>query len=609
MGLIQSAIETYENSKDYIGKYESGKTPLEPLGYITTAADIEIMIDLNGKFISAKKLDKEKILIPITDASVSRSGKAINDNIHPHMLCDQLSYLGFDNEKCKIYINQLREWKNSEYSSPILSAVYQYILSGNIKEDITKICELEGNNKDSNKVTKIDEKWLVRWIVVIDGVPNKCWESKELIENYSKYYKSKINYKNNLCMITGEVTKVIDNNKHRKGIISNNGNAKLLSANDTSYFTYRGRFKNDEEAVTVSAIDISKASNALKWLAENQAVNYRFGNLTFLCWKPQGIKVSASPFDSLLGTKEIIKPSDYKNDLYKVLMGYQTNTTLSNVVIVCFGAATTGRLSINYYNELFEFEYYKKLEKWDEDCCWWQYKSNKYIVNSPDLKSIAKYAFGTYRKDSGGKNPFELKDEILGRRIQELLHCRIDNAKIPVIYVKALLNQIGKLFLYEKDNFTKWNLLFVTCSVIKKYYLDRGKGEFEMDKIEVKKNDISYHYGRLLAVLEKIERDTYSDEGKRTPNAIRVQSQFIQHPLKTFSKIQEQLNRAYVQKLSISSQKFYSKLISDIISDLAACDRYDELKDKPLKESYIIGYYLENKELYTKKNDNKEEEK
>ncbi len=601
MGLIQNAIETYENCKDYIGKYEPGQTPLEPLGHITSTAEIEIVLDKNGNFVNAIELDKskkEKIIIPITDASVSRSGKAIGDNIHPHMLCDQLSYLGFDEEKCNVYIKQLNEWKNSEYSNQFLYSVYQYVSSKNIKEDLINAFKEE---------TKIDEKWMVRWVVIMDGVPVKCWEDKVLIDNYSKYYQSKISYKSNLCMLTGKETTVIDNNKHRKGIIpSCGGNAKLLSANDTTYFTYRGRFKTDEEAVTVSAIDIAKGNNALKWLAENQAVNFRIGNLTFLCWKSQGIKVATSPFDALLGTKEIIKPSDYKNDLYKILMGYKAADKFPNVIIACFGAATPGRLSVNYYNEFPESDYYKRLEKWDEDCCWWYYKSSKYIVSSPDLSSIAKFAFGTYRNDNESKweNPFELKDELLGKRVQELLHCRIDNAKLPLVYVKALVNQVGKLFLYKEDENTKRKLLFITCAIIKKYYLDTKKGEFNMEKIETEKNDVSYHYGRLLAILEKVERDTYNGEGKREPNAIRLQSQFIQHPLKTFTKIQEQLNRAYIPKLSKASQTFYAKRVSDVVSDLVACDKYSELKDKPLKETYIIGYYLENKELYTKKNEN-----
>ena len=41
--------------------------------------------------------------------------------------------------------------------------------------------------------------------------------------------------------------------------------------------------------------------------------------------------------------------------------------------------------------------------------------------------------------------------------------------------------------------------------------------------LEPEKQDRSYQYGRLLAVLEKAERDTYSSDETREPNAIRMQ--------------------------------------------------------------------------------------
>lgn len=43
--------------------------------------------------------------------------------------------------------------------------------------------------------------------------------------------------------------------------------------------------------------------------------------------------------------------------------------------------------------------------------------------------------------------------------------------------------------------------------------------------LDKEKKDRSYQFGRLLAVMEKVERDTYTDEG-REPNAIRMQSVF-----------------------------------------------------------------------------------
>lgn len=49
----------------------------------------------------------------------------------------------------------------------------------------------------------------------------------------------------------------------------------------------------------------------------------------------------------------------------------------------------------------------------------------------------------------------------------------------------------------------------------------------ELDKSRA---DRSYQYGRLLAVLEKVERDTYDKDESREPNAIRLQTMFRRRP-------------------------------------------------------------------------------
>lgn len=88
-------------------------------------------------------------------------------------------------------------------------------------------------------------------------------------------------------MLTGNYTKPA--NQHMKGVFSYKGNAKLISSNDTSNFTYRGRFCTADEAMTVSYEASQKAHNALKWLITNQSVI--IGNRSFLCWSPEGVKV------------------------------------------------------------------------------------------------------------------------------------------------------------------------------------------------------------------------------------------------------------------------------------------------------------------------------
>ena len=128
------------------------------------------------------------------------------------------------------------------------------------------------------------------------------------------------------------------------------------------------------------------------------------------------------------------------------------------------------------------------------------------------------------------------------------------------------------------------------------------------------KNDISFQFGRLLAVLEKVERDTYDSDETREPNAIRLQSIYCRRPMQTFRQIHEHLNQAYFPKLKPWLREYYRAMIADIIANISSpseIDRGDKNKlNASLNEMYLIGYYLQRKELYTKKEkseENKEE--
>lgn len=125
--------------------------------------------------------------------------------------------------------------------------------------------------------------------------------------------------------------------------------------------------------------------------------------------------------------------------------------------------------------------------------------------------------------------------------------------------------------------------------------------------LEPNKRDISYQYGRLLAVLEKIERDTYDDGETREPNAIRMQSVFAQRPLYAAKIIWEQLKKAYYPRLKPNSRGFYEKLLGEIAVQLSEFP--EQALNRALGDTYLLGYYLQRNELFTskKKQDETEE--
>ena len=398
-------------------------------------------------------------------------------------------------------------------------------------------------------------------------------------------------------MISGEFAAPAVNNP--KNIISTSANAKLISSNDTSGFTYLGRFTNASQALGISSEASQKAHNALRWLAAEQGVSAVFGGRTFICWNPAGKKTPpvAGPFSWF--QQPLLKPSDYREQLQHTLNGYKSELPdNADVVIASFDAATSGRLSLTYYNELMGSDFLQRLHDWDLHCCW---LSINFGIQSPALWQIVNCAFGAQLSEKG-KEIFKTDDRIMRQQIQRLISCRIDQGHMPADILKAITQRCSRLQIYESN--LREMLLSTACAVIRKYRYDIYEEECEMT-LDANRPDRSYQFGRLLAVLEKIERDTYDSEEGREPCAIRQQSVFCQRPLYAAKNIEAQLERAYFPRLKPGARIYYKNLLGQIMAQINEFP--PEQWNKALSETYLMGYYLQRNELYKAKNKNEEE--
>ena len=596
MGLMQKAVETYDCHAALAGVPDAMRETLTPISHIVQNAQIEVTIDANGNFISAAAVvkdkkserDETKTIIPATYKS---SIRAKSPCAHP--LSDKLSYLiPSSTERHDLYLKQLSDWANSEYSHPKVMAVLKYIESESLLDD------LERNGlvtKDSNG--ELDARYdddFVRWRVTGDGAVAPCWEDKSLIEAFIAYSEMLRDGSDSaLCMITGEVLPIIE--KHPKGVVSASYGAKLISANDSSNFTYRGRFAEPSQAATISYVASQKAHNALRWVVANQGVI--IGGRTFVCWNPKGKDVP-NAMHSLLSVKDsqekAATPSDYKKQLADAVNGWKLNLPDNeDVIIASFDAATTGRLSVTYYNELRASDFIDRLAHWQQTCCW---ENNQFGYQSPSVRQIAQCAFGVERTEW-----LDVDDRILKEQVQRLLHCVIDKAPMPSDIVQALMHRASMPLAY--NNINRRKILFTACAAIYAYRTQAKKEEWTMS-LDKEKKDRSYQFGRLLAVMEKVERDTYTDES-REPNAIRMQSVFCEKPFHTTNIISGRLE-PYFNKLSPSSRAYYRSLIGKIMEELSNYD--DAQLNRPLGDTYLMGYYLQRNELYTSKSNETKEE-
>lgn len=587
MGLMQKAIETYDKMSHLVGKEIEGKETLASIGHIITRATIMITIDSDGNFVSAAAVDK-KIPIPVTEKSSGRTSKPV-----AHCLCDQICYVchsDSDDSENRLYIAQLEEWANSEFTHPKVEAVLKYVKGGTVNQDLLA----SGLLKTDDGIKIKNYKDLICWSVLGLDSPGYVWTDEELQTLYSKFYLSKISEREkSLCMISGEET--VCTQQNLRGIFSLNGSAKIISVNQETEFTYKGRFADDRETFEIGYEQSQKGHNALKWVIANQGVT--IGKRVFVCWNPDGIKVPQIHLPFLTSESKPAEPTDYKRQLFEALqLCKSTLKPDKDVIVAAFDAATKGRLSIAYYSEFKSEDFVERLAYWDETCCW----INRFGVSSPYLHSIVKFAFGTQRGDNENAR-IEIDDRIEKQLMQRLIFCRLEKQIFPKDIMCALFNKSSNLQIYTKSN--RSNLLFIACAVIRKYHHDKFKEEWEMS-LEKDRNDRSYQFGRLLAVLEKIESDVLKERNEdRETGALRLQSVFVRRPGYAAKIIMDGLKTAYYPRLSAGRRAYYEAMIGEIFEKLSPF--FDDDYNKPLTETYLLGYYLQKNEMYKKK-ENKE---
>ncbi len=596
MGLFQKAVETYDHMASLVGvESEERSAVLAPIGFITTGVQVVITVTEEGEFISAELADskgkthksEKKIIIPVTENSAGRTSSA---NTTPHPLCDKMLYMTPQNkESYDAYLQQLRDWCNSAFSCQKIKAILVYVEKGSIQRDVP-----DGVKKED----------FVAWRVRSSDCsePEEVWKSPSVITAYEGYCQSKAEAspKKELCYVSGEFTTPAK--QHLKGVVASFGSAKLISANDNNNFTYRGRFRTDAEALTVGFLSSQKAHNALKWVVANYGVSFGNGGKWMICWNPKG-KKNPDPLASLfqnLETDEKPTPTNYRDILAKVVLGYkQAWEPDDETVTAVFDAATPGRLSVCYYSEMQAYDFSERLRFWDETTAWLYPDLG---VTSPTLRDISDAAYGVPRTAKGAQG-IETDKNVFSGAMQRLLLCRLERSPFPADMMRCAVQKCSSLQLYEEQNRRKQ--LFTTCAIIRKYWHDRYKEEWNM-ALEPEKENRSYQFGRLLAVLEKAERDAFDEGEKREPNAMRMQALFVKRPMYAATIIIEQLKNAYYPRLTVGSRNYYEKLIGDIMCVLSTCA--DSERDKPLGEEYLMGYYLQKNALYAKRGSKEEEQ-
>lgn len=646
MSWMAKLYETYEAAMQLD---LDGDASLLPVSHTIQNAHINIVIDGEGNFLRAEVLEKTPVIIPATEASAGRSGT----KPPPHPLMDKLQYVAkdypiFGGKKWfdfDSYQQLLGEWCASEQSHPKAKTVYRYITKGQVIADLVEagILHVDINNRlldqwegedETPRIFKVLPKTrkltdqgsaLVAWSVEVPGETEaKTWMDESLQQSWIDYEASQGN-REGLCFIAGDRQPLASS--HPAKLRHSGDSAKLISANDLSGFTFRGRFtdskknleKYGNQAASVGFLTTQKAHNALRWLIARQG--YRNGDQSYVSWAVSGRQIpkpTESSWD-LLGNeleledessrgKEEAKPdysrnvgAAFANQLNRYMAGYRAKLNpTEDIVVMGLDSATPGRMSVIYYRELMASEFLDRLTRWHSEFAWHQRhkrelptggrKKPKSItiwpIASPAPRNIAETAYGA-----------TLTDELKKRVAERIMPCIIDALPFPRDLLDNSVRRVTNRAGYKSDEFWRWEQdLGVACALYRGYFVRHPnpnmRKEYSMS-LEENNHSRDYLYGRLLAIAERIEEVALSVGGEnRTTTAARLMQRFADRPYSTWRTIELALN-PYMQRLQASRTGFLVNRKKELDSVLAAFDRDEFTSDKPLTGEFLLAYHCQ----------------
>lgn len=309
MSWEEDLVELYDKNADHVGEvmYRAyGKTQvpyvLIPPFHTTVTAQINVILDETGNFLDASAVAEEDkmTIIPVTEKSGSRTaGK------EPHPLCDNLKYLAGDydqyvpdkkgalKEFYTLYIEALEKWHSSFYTHPKVDAVYKYLKKGTLMRDLIekKVLKYDENGLLSDKIKIQNVSQLTAFVrftirsplslnASMDETPQECWKDPSLWDCFIQYYREQEGEKS-LDYLTGHME--APSYLHSKKIRNEGDGAKLISSNDESTYTFRGRFLTKEQAFAIGGETSHKMHNALKWIIRRQGES--FDSLMMVTWE------------------------------------------------------------------------------------------------------------------------------------------------------------------------------------------------------------------------------------------------------------------------------------------------------------------------------------
>jgi CRISPR-associated protein, csd1 family len=686
MSWMQKLYRTYE----YVQEQGLDDEDLALPFHMSKAVHLKVILNDKAEFVGAERFDgKKQVPIQVTEKSSKRAGSAIA----PYALHDGLQYIaktagnyltieylskvaekdngkkwkeflaGTDEDKQKFadrekakykdcfefYEKQLSGW-NEFGNLKEIKFVLQYIQKGSLIEDLLEkqIFSFKDNILSAGK----DDPFslTIVWAVEISNdLHSDLWNKSCIQSRWIEYQESLIQKgrHKSLCCITGDL------DYPTEAYPKINGNAKLVSANDDTGFTFRGRFYGDKDngdkselgsqAVILGKNASQKAFSALKWLINRQGI--RNGKQVILAWSSNCISdedellsnlyQGDDIYTSLFAKDKIDHSADLGlktvEQLKKKFHGYKEKLAANeqiSLLMVDEPSKTGGRMSLTFYQEKLRDDYFRDLDEWQDDFAWYQEYKSSWIFAAPSLERIAEVVLT--------KTEFEDKDRKSRRQLYARLLPVISGGKsvhIPYDLVQKSFQVACNPFANyrpedgEKIRSANWQRnICVACALYKgwraRHHNLSQRRTYPMS-LDTQNRSRDYIFGRLLAVAEHLERTALRIANEtRATNAENYMQRFVMRPFHTWEQLEtnlkpykDRLRKDYPVRISekfvLTSPIGFLNNRENEINQLICV--LDDLKqegcdlDKPLEPEFLLGYHSQ-KMVYRNKSNQPEQE-
>lgn len=520
-----------------------GGGALLPVGFVQKTVKYNIILSPSGKFVTAQLIPdgEQTCAVPSSPQAEART----SSKCAPFPLAEQLKYLIAGSKYFDSYVAQLEAWCAAEHAPDCLRVLLNYLKKKTLYADLAAVSGLKLKYyKDENdaKGNGADAKSFACFSVEYPDSVNRLWMRPDVRGSWEKQLASMTGERAELCYVTGLQLPAMENHPKVQG------NAKLISAKDVGFpFQFRGRFVDDRSAATVSGLASSKAHSALRWLMERQGFQ-KYG-MNFVGW------YTGDPALDLGDDEDGERPvpdtfESYINALFRAVQGYEKDwkaesdlddltdearAALDEVVILGLQAATDGRMSVTYEQEIPGNVFIDHVDRW-RAACRWQMPHQEGLDDDrpPTWREICEAVMGVDAVNTArGDFKADKAATKLMRDLQlRLLHCVVGAEALPRNMVEAAFHRAVQPLTFT-DSKGRWNgwswskCIAVACAMIREYEIDGRGSTAPQPVLDVSCTERDYLYGRLLAVAHKLEQDA-SGDGKT--NAVRMMARFVQQP-------------------------------------------------------------------------------